>query len=337
MGQFGKQSYGFDQRIYATVAAAICGPKEGQGPFGKYFDNIVTDDTMGECSFDKAERALVEHAVQLALTKADLRESDVTLHLGGDLLNQLTATAYAARTVGIPFYGLYSACATFGSALALGGMLLESGFARHLLCTASSHFSSAERQFRMPLELGNQRAPSAQRTVTGAGAVVLSTQKTQNPLFVITGGTTGRVVDYGVTDCNDLGAAMAPAAAQTLLAHFSDFGRQPSDYDCIITGDLGLFGQKLLFDLLTQEGFANFSNFEDCGASVFAPEQGCDSGGSGCGCCAIMLCGPFARRLQLGSWRRVLFVPTGALLSLTSVQQGESIPGLAHAVVLEAV
>jgi len=257
--------------------------------------------------------------------------------LGGDLLNQLTASNFAGRELGIPFLGLFGACSTMAESMAIAAMILEGNSADRLLCAASSHFCTAERQFRFPLELGTQRAPSAQWTVTGAGAVLLvRPELLELPVPTITHVTVGRPVDMGVTDATNMGAAMAPAAADTLHRHFLDTGRSPSDYDMIATGDLGMIGSALLRELMREKGMAlSEHRHVDCGLMIFSPEQDVHAGGSGCGCSASVLCAELLPKLQKGKIDRLLFVATGALMSPTSANEGESIPSIAHAVAFE--
>ena len=252
---------------------------------------------------------------------------------GGDLLNQIISAGFATRQMDFPFLGLYGACSTMSESLIVGTLALESGFVENVACAASSHFSTAERQFRTPLELGTQKTPTAQRTVTGAGACVLGTQGGNGPF--VKGFTAGRVIDFGIKDANNMGAAMAPAACDTLIHHFEDFSRKPSDYDAIYTGDLGKFGRQILADKLAQQGYDAAGVLHDCGAEMFSDEQDPHMGGSGCGCCATVLNAVLVKQLREGTFRRILVMATGALLSPTSTLQGESIPSIAHAIILE--
>ena len=316
--------------------AAIAGPKEGEGPLSAYYDEIITDDLFGEETWEKAECRFFYEACMRCLQKAGLTTGQVDVMLGGDLLNQITSASMAARELAVPFLGLYGACSTMAESLAVGAMLVDGGYASNALCAASSHFCSAERQYRFPLEYGNQRAPTAQWTVTGAGAACLSAEPRHVPIARVTHVTIGQVVDMGVTDANNMGAAMAPAAAHTLTRHFADLDRSPADYDLIITGDLGQVGHDALLALMKQRGVPlDPARYMDCGLAVFSPEQDVHAGGSGCGCSAITLNGWIWRRFRTGELHRVLFMATGALLSTTTCQQGSSIPGIAHAVVLE--
>jgi stage V sporulation protein AD len=271
--------------------------------------------------------------VRMAVQKGNVAESDVDLILGGDLLNQLIATSFAVRRMDIPFLGLYGACSTFAESAALAAMLIDGGFARRAVCASTSHFSTAERQFRFPLEFGSQRTPTAQRTVTGAGAMLLGTQGDHLPS--IESVTIGKVVDFGIKDINNMGAAMAPAACDTIIAHLRDTGAVPGDFSAIVTGDLGSFGLQILIDVLNKAGVDTQSgNFRDCGAEMFGPDQDVHAGGSGCACSAVTLCSRLLPDLGEGLLSRILFVPTGALLSTVSAQQGESIPCIAHAITI---
>ena len=313
--------------------AAVVGKKEGEGPLGACFDIVEQDDTFGETSWEKAESAMQGLALRVALDKAMRPASALDVIFAGDLLNQCIASSFAARGQKVPFLGLYGACSTMAESLVLAAMAIGGGFASLTASVASSHFCSAERQYRTPLEYGGQRTPTAQWTVTGSGAVVLS-QDGEGPW--ITHATIGRVVDKGVKDANNMGAAMAPAAYDTLTAHFADTGRRPSDYDLIVTGDLGSLGLELLQDLFHMDG-VEFSNLDDCGVRIYdAQSQDVHCGGSGCGCSAAVLTGQLLPRMREGRCRRLLFCGTGALLSPTSTMQGESIPGICHAVAFSA-
>ena len=317
--------------------ASVAGPKEKAGPYGEKFDSVIADELNGEQSFEAAERSMLETAVKLCTEHGHCTIQDVQMLLAGDLLNQIISAGFAARNLGIPFYGLYGACSTMSESLSIGAMLADGGFADRLICATCSHFCTAERQYRMPLELGNQRTPTAQWTVTGSGAVMLAsgTAAAQSKVM-ITHTTCGKVIDMGVTDANNMGAAMAPAAADTIVAHMRDLHRSFKDYDLVVTGDLGKLGRNILIELLDRDGIAaEDKKLFDCGSEIFSPEQDTHCGGSGCGCAASMLCAHILPQIASGQWKRVLFMATGALLSPTSSMQGESIPGVAHAVVLE--
>ena len=316
------------------AGAAIAGRKEGEGPLGAFYDAVIEDDLFGEDSWEKAESRLYLTACETCLRKAGIPSPDVLL--GGDLLNQIMSASLAARSLKVPFLGLYGACSTMAESLAIGAMLVDGGHMTSALCAASSHFCSAERQYRFPLEYGSQRTPTAQWTVTGAGATCVSALQSPHTIARVTHVTVGQVVDMGISDANNMGAAMAPAAASTLTRHFTDTGRTASDYDLIITGDLGQVGHDVLLQLMAERGKPlDAAKYVDCGLLVFGPEQDVHAGGSGCGCSAITLNGYIWNQFRKGALRRVLFMATGALLSTTSSQQGETIPGVAHAVAIE--
>ncbi|MBN4074903.1 MAG: stage V sporulation protein AD [Alkaliphilus sp.] len=333
--KMGNQTIKFKNPPIILSTASIVGAKEGEGPLAKYFDKIIEDDLYGEESWEKAESKLVEDAVRLAVTRGELQLADIEYMLGGDLLNQLIATSFAASKLQIPFFGLYGACSTMTESLSLASIIIDGEFANKVIATTSSHFATAERQFRFPLEHGNQRAPTAQWTVTGAGAVLLSSTG-EGP--VITHITTGKVIDFGVVDANNMGAAMAPAAADTIATHLKDTGFKPNDYDLIITGDLGKYGKEIAIDLLRKEGHKVKNVFSDCGNEIFDHEkQDTHAGGSGCGCSAVVFCGYLIDQLKNKKLNKILLVSTGALFSPTSSQQGGSIPSIAHAVTIENV
>ena len=316
-------------RSYASIA----GQKEASGPLGHTFDETFADDTLGQKSWERAEAKMLERAADLALSKAKVYADGVDVFLGGDLLNQIVSSGYTARQLGIPFLGLYGACSTMAESLLLGAMLIDGGFADTALCATCSHFSTAERQYRFPLELGNQRTPTAQWTVTGAGATLLGRE---SPLpLCIESVTIGSVWDLKQTDANNMGAAMAPAAMQTLKSHLDDLHRIPEDYGLIVTGDLGRVGYDLMKLLCRKEGIELDQRYIDCGCEIFDVSQDVHSGGSGCGCSAVSLNGWLLGRMLKGEIRKMLFLATGALMSPTMSQQGESIPGVAHAVSLE--
>lgn len=311
--------------------ASVVGPKEGQGPLGKTFDRVLDDDLMGQESWEKAECQMLSQAADLAMKKAGIAADGIDIMLGGDLLNQIISASFAARSLARPYLGLYGACSTMAESLLLGAMALDGEYADCALCCTCSHFSTAERQYRFPLELGNQRQPSSQWTVTGAGAAIL--QK-EGPIQIVSA-TIGKVEDLGIKDQDNMGAAMAPAAADTLLRFFADTGMRPQDVDLIVSGDLGMVGQTLTRQLCLQQGLSLDERYIDCGSCIFAPDQDAHSGGSGCGCSASVLNGWLLGRMMDGEIRRMLFMATGALLSPTTVLQGETIPGIAHAVLLE--
>ena len=337
--RLGKQTVSFGSPPVISGFASVVGPKEGEGPFGKLFDVIEPDVLLGEKSWERAETKLMIKASKLALKRAGLSAGDLDYMLAGDLLNQIIASDFAARELAAPFLGLYGACSTIAEGLGIASSLISGGIARQVLVTVSSHFNTAERQYRYPLEFGAQRPVTSQWTVTGAGAVVLTAETgvgdghDGHPR--ITSWTCGRVVDMGISNPNDMGSAMAPAAADTIQQHLEDTERGPDDYDLIITGDLGKLGSKLVDEVLAKKGIRLGDNFTDCGAIIFGEDQDVHSGASGPACSAAMLGGPLLKRMVAGELRRLLFVPTGALFSPTSFQQGESIPSIAHAIVIE--
>lgn len=331
--KIGKQTIQFQNPPVIVGTATIVGQREGEGPLGKNFDKVVVDNYYGEDSWEKAERRMMEEAVKMVLQKAGLKNDDVDFFLAGDLLNQIITANFTARDVGIPFLGLYGACATMYEGMLLGSVLIDGGFARHVLVASGSHYSTAERQFRFPVEQGTQRPVTSQVTVTGTGAAVLGSQGT-GP--VITHATVGRVIDLGSGDPMDMGAAMAPAAADTIYVHLQDTGRGPDYYDLYITGDLGVFGKKLADELLKQRGIDISQRLTDCGILIYSPEQDPHAGGSGCGCVAVVTCGYLVRQLVEGKLRRVLGVGTGALMSPDTTLQGETIPAIGHALAIEA-
>ena len=331
--RIGRQSVVFDVPPRVIAYAAVGGKKEGEGPLGRCFDRISEDSYFGEQSFEKAESRMLRDCFALACDKAMLPPSMLDCVLAGDLLNQCVSSAFALKDSALPYLGLYGACSTMAEGLLLASLLLDGGGFRRCCALTGSHFCSAERQYRFPLEYGGQRTPTAQWTVTGAGAVVLGTEG--GPIG-LTHATVGRIVDAGVADATHMGGAMAPAALDTLTAHFRETGRSPADYDAIFTGDLGALGHDLLEDLLARQGYAPGARYRDCGVLIYdlaAQEVG--AGGSGCGCCASVLCAQILPGLEKGLWRRVLFAATGALMSPTSSQQGASIPGVCHALALE--
>ena len=311
--------------------ANVVGKKEGEGHLASSFDYIGTDDTFGESTWEKSESAMQKQALALALNKAGQPASNIDWLFAGDLLNQCIGSSFAARGQEIPFFGLYGACSTMGEGLALASMTLDGGFGEWAGVVVSSHFCTAERQYRTPLEYGGQRTPTAQWTTTAAGAAILARE---GPGPYITHVTVGKIVDKGITDTNNMGAAMAPAAYDTISTHLKDTGRAPSYYDLIVTGDLGNLGSELLLELLRQDGL-ELSNHTDCGMLIFDPQsQDVHCGGSGCGCAASVLTGYLLNGMREGKWNNILFCPTGALHSPTSAFQGESVPGICHAIAI---
>lgn len=329
--KLGRQTVALAHPPSVAGHANVVGKKEGEGPLADSFDQINQDDSFGEKTWEKAETAMQKLALSSALDKAGLSASALDYILAGDLLNQCIGSGFAVRGQDVPFFGLYGACSTMAESLSLAALLLDGGFATHAAAMTSSHFCSAERQYRTPLEYGGQRTPTAQWTVTGAGCVILSRE---GPGPYITHVTTGKIVDKGIQDANNMGAAMAPAAYDTIQAHFRDTGRRPSDYDLIVTGDLGSLGKEILLDLFHRDGI-EFKNLEDCGVLIYdAQTQDVHCGGSGCGCSAAVLTSFLLNGMKQGRWRRLLFCGTGALLSPTSTLQGESIPSICHAVAI---
>ncbi len=329
----GKQSIQFEEAPYILGSASIVGTKEGAGPLGGLFDMVGEDDKFGEDTWEEAESALQKEAATMAIGKAGLKKEDIRYIFGGDLLGQNIATTFGLMELNIPLFGLYGACSTAGESLSLAAMAVAAGYGEQVLAVTSSHFASAEKQFRFPLEYANQRPLSATWTVTGSGAFVLGKKRSKAR---VTGITTGKVVDYGVKDSMNMGAAMAPAACDTICQNLQDFGRKPEDYDKIITGDLGTVGQEILFGLMKEKGFDISGVHMDCGIEIFDSEsQNTNAGGSGCGCSAVTLSAYILPKLETGTWKRALFVPTGALLSTVSFNEGQSVPGIAHGVVIE--
>lgn len=329
----GQQSIQFEKGPHIISAASIVGKKEGDGPLGKHFDLVCEDPMFGEDNWEKAESTLQKEAVQTALGKAKLLPMQIRYLFGGDLLGQLIATSFGIADFQIPMFGLYGACSTCGESLTLAAMAVAGGFADYAAAVTSSHFASAEKQFRFPLEYGNQRPLAATWTVTGSGAFVLAPQGGR---VRVAGATPGKVVDFGVKDSLNMGACMAPAACDTIYQNLMDFNRQPEDYDKIITGDLGYVGRMILLDLMKEKGFDITKVHMDCGIEIYDQDtQDTHAGGSGCGCSAVTLASYFFPKLEKGSLKRILFVPTGALLSTVSFNEGQSVPGIAHGVVLE--
>ncbi len=331
--RIGKQSIAFENPPFIRSAASIVGKKEGEGPLGKYFDIIEEDAKVGQESWEEAESMLQKCAAELAIEKAGLIKEDIRYLFCGDLLGQIIATSFGLMDFQIPMFGLYGACSTAGESLSLAAMCVAADYAEHVLAVTSSHFASAERQFRYPLEYAAQRQPCSTWTVTGSGAFVVG----KSGKVKIAGVTTGKIVDYGVKDSMNMGAAMAPAAATAIAANFEDFGRTAEDYDLIVTGDLGTVGRDLLLELLMEQGYDLGDKYFDCGIAIFDDRsQDTKAGGSGCGCSAVTLASYLLPKLERKELQRILFLPTGALLSTISFNEGKSVPGIAHGVVLEA-
>ena len=337
----GKQSVLFQSPPYIIATASVAGKKEGEGPLGNLFDVVQEDPLVGKETWEEAESEFILEAAKKAIEKAGLSNTDIRYLVGGDLLGQLIATSFGVVELEIPLFGVYGACSTMGEAMSIGAILVDGGFADKVVALTSSHYAGAEKQFRFPLDYASQRPFAATWTVTGSGAVVLASQnnnkKNDEAEVVITGITTGKVVDYGVKDSMNMGATMAPAAFETIKQNFLDFGVQPDYYDKIITGDLGYIGKNILIDLLKENGYDISHNHMDCGIKVFDKDtQDTHAGGSGCGCSAITFASYIMNQLNQKNWKRILFVPTGALLSQVSFNEGNSVPGIAHAVMIEA-
>lgn len=330
--KLGKQTVRLQDPPSILATYSIVGVKEGEGPLKDYFDIILEDDLWGEESWEKAESKMQKETIKNAISGAGVVENDIDYLFAGDLLNQIVSSSYAARDLKIPFFGLYGACSTMAQSLSLGAMTVDGGYADYVACATSSHFSTAERQYRYPLEHGNQRPPTSQWTVTGSGAAVLG--KSEKGPF-ITHITTGKIVDPGLKDANNMGPAMAPAAADVIIQHFKDTGFRPKEYDLIITGDLAELGMELAKELVEKEGYDLKDKFTDCGVKIFDnASQDTTLGGSGCGCSASVFGGYIFKQLQSRGLNKVLFVSTGALHSPVSIQQGGSIPGIAHAITI---
>lgn len=329
----GTQSIQFENSPYVISTGAVVGKKESDGPLGKHFDQVCEDDLFGADTWEEAESNMQKEACLLALGKGKVHSDKVRYLFGGDLLRQGVATSMGVETLRVPMFGLYGACSTSGEALSLASMCVAAGYGNYILAVTSSHFGSAEKEFRFPLGYANQRPLSAQWTVTGSGAFLIGTEKTH---VRISGITTGKIVDYGLKDSQNMGACMAPAACDTIMQNLKDFGRTEKDYDKIITGDLGYVGQSILFDLMRNQGKDIKGVHMDCGMLIYDQKtQDTHAGGSGCGCAATTLAAYIIPRIRSGEWNRVLFVPTGALMSTVSFNEGQSVPGIAHGVVLE--
>jgi len=323
--------------VAIIAAASVVGPKEGEGPLADHFDKVEKDPLAGADSWEKAESQFLKDGLELAVAKAGISKDKLDYIISGDLLNQNISSTFGIREFERPFLGIFGACSAMGEGLSIGAMLVDGGFAKYAAVAASSHFCAAEKQFRFPLQLGTQRAPTASWTVTGAGcAIIANVEECANPGVVVTSATNGKIVDMGISDISNMGAAMAPAAADTIIAHLRDTNKTPTDFDLIVTGDLGYIGSELLVDLMKRENYDISKNHADCGIIIFDREkQDTHNGGSGCACSATVFSSYFFEQLKSERLKKILFVPTGALLSPTSSQQGESIPGIAHAVVIE--
>lgn len=341
MLSIGRQSIEFKNPVSIIASYSIVGTKEGEGPLSEYFDRIAVDDLMDKDSWEEAESAFIQGAVNGVLQNVGASPKDVRYLFAGDLLAQSVASSYGLLPFEIPLFGIYGACSTSGEGLSLAAAMVSAEFADMTLAVTSSHFAGAEKEFRYPLDYGSQRPKCATWTVTGSGAFLLSNHLPKGVIAQfknckITGITTGKIVDYGLKDSMNMGCCMSPAAADIIECHLNDFGRKPENYDKIITGDLGTVGQTALLDLLQEKGFDISGQHMDCGIEIFdAKKQGTDAGGSGCGCAAVTLASYILPKVESGEWKRILFVPTGALLSKVSFNEGQTVPGIAHAVLIE--
>ena len=325
------QTYKLKNKVYILDGFSMVGPLEGKGPLKDYFDYVIQDDTLKEKTFEKSERKLLYDLIINAVDKARLKISDIDFFIGGDLLNQIVSSSYTARELNLPFIGLYSACANMTESLALSSIFVDNKIADNIVSATCTHFSSAERQYRFPLELGNQRPPTAQWTITGGGACIVSKIPSKIRIEAV---TFGKVIDYGIFDVNNMGAAMAPAACDTIKTHLENTKHKVSDYDMILTGDLGKLGSEILIDLMEHENIILGQNYSDCGCMIYDKTERVFMGGSGAGCSASVLNSYVLYKMKKGDFKRVLMVSTGALMSTTTSQQGDTIPGIAHAVEL---
>ncbi|MGN1315404.1 MAG: stage V sporulation protein AD [Lachnospiraceae bacterium] len=334
----GRGSMEFGTPVRIACSASIVGKKEGEGPLGRLFDRVGEEDMFGASTWEEAESNLQKEAVSICLNKSGITIEEVRYLFAGDLLGQSIASSFGLAQYETPLFGLYGACSTSGLSIALGAITVAAGLADKVMCVTSSHFASAEKEFRYPLEYGNQRPLSASWTVTGGGAFLLSQSPSEKDRAQISGLTPGKIVDYGLKDSMNMGACMAPAACDTIYRHFQDFKRKPEDYDKVVTGDLGYVGQQALIDLLSQKGIDLSDKHMDCGIEIFNQDsQDTHAGGSGCGCAATVLSAYLLKQLEENSWNRILFVPTGALLSRVSFNEGNTVPGIAHGVVIERI
>ena len=317
-----------NNKCYIKSFASVAGEMEADGPYGKYFDIVFSDPLLEQETWEKAESELQKSAIERAIEKSHYKKEDIKAVIAGDLLNQCTASTFSSRESNIPYIGVYGACSTMALSMAVGSFLVSGGFKERVVAATSSHFCTAERQYRFPLEYGGQRTPSQQHTVTGAGAVVITNEKTDLYINAI---TLGKIVDFGITDATNMGAAMAPSAADTILTFFKETNTTPANYDALFTGDLGEIGSKLLIDILKENGVDITPIYDDCGVMIYdAERQDVHAGGSGCGCSASILCGYILNMMSRNELKNVLFCATGALQSPTSANQNESIPGVSH-------
>ena len=333
MKKLGRQTAALPSRPRIIASAAVGGKREGEGPLKDCFDRVSADSYFGEESWERAESHMIRECFDLACNKAGFAAAPDYI-IAGDLLNQCVSSAFAMKDSGAPYFGVYGACSTMAESLTLAAMLVDGGYAETACAVTGSHFCTAERQYRYPLEYGGQRTPTSQWTVTGVGAAIVGAQGRGSYISHV---TTGRIVDAGINDANNMGAAMAPAAYDTLCAHFADTGRAPEYYDAIFTGDLGALGHDIVQDMFAADGVKLGARYMDCGVLIYdLRTQDVHAGGSGCGCCASVLCGHILPAMRKGIWKRVLVAATGALMSPTSAQQGASIPGICHAVAIES-
>lgn len=336
----GEQSIEFANPPFIIGWASVAGKMEGEGPLGEFFDVIADTPEYGGKNWEESESRMQLKAVKTAVEKSGIHKEDINYIVAGDLLGQLIASSFGIKSLDIPMFGVYGACSTMGESLAVASILVDGGYADNVVAVTSSHYATAEKQFRFPLGYGNQRPLSATTTVTGSGAVIVSSKecsghKNKDNLR-IRGITTGKITDYGINDANNMGAAMAPAAFNIIMANLHDFAYAPEEYDRIITGDLGNVGGKILLEMLSMQGISIADRYMDCGVAIYnSNKQDTHSGGSGCGCAAITLCGYIINKLLSGEWKKILYVPTGALLSTVSSHEGNTIPGIAHGIIIE--
>ncbi|MBE5742989.1 MAG: stage V sporulation protein AD [Clostridiales bacterium] len=328
-----KSTIFFKNRPAIIGTSTICGPKESQGNLGEYVETRLDDDTFGEETYEKTECKMLSHVIENSILNSNLSVEDIDCLISGDLLNQIISSSFSARKFDVPYLGIYNACSTMSEAFALSATLVDGGYMQNVISATGSHFSTAERQYRYPLELGSVRPPQSQWTVTGAGSAVISAKKGFYPR--ITCATIGKVTDFGITDANNMGAAMAPAAFRSLINHFEDTKREPNYYDLIVTGDLGALGSRILKHLTKERGVNIDKNHVDCGELIYNIDEKEFQGGSGAGCSAVVMNSYIYQKLIKKDLNKVLFIATGALLSTLSTQQGESIPAIAHAVAIE--
>jgi len=331
------QTIKFKKPVHIISGYSIVGKKEGSGPLKSSFSKVIDDEYFGEKTHEAAEQKMFEHAIRGAIKRSGLGKDDIDMMFSGDLLNQITSSSFAARSFDMMFVGIYGACSTMALTLAIASCMVSAGFIKNAVVSAGSHYATAERQYRTPLELGNQKPPTSQWTVTGVGASIVSNERileTSSPK--ITSATFGKVCDWGIDDVNNMGAAMAPSAAHTLIAHFRDTKTKPENYDAIFTGDLGKLGENIMRDLMANANYPLDSRYSDCGRLIFGKSQNQYQGGSGCGCAAVCLNGFILDKLRAGEYKKILFIGTGALLSPVSSFQGNTIPGISHCVCIES-